>query len=208
MIRDQDQNNLTGIVADRETAGPFVLPLGVPLGLIPPQEGSQSKYLLRRSGEFLVLEEIEYATFCFAQSTPTRKALASQLTAWSSNKVETPDVVVEKLIEHGVLLELSGVWEKDWRRFRQVRVVPRAIALGYLIEPAGSFGLGTPDGTQQLVLDAMSYAIWCRLDGATELSAAVDEAVQDTGFTPGVMQARSEALVVAAMRAGLALLDG
>lgn len=208
MNPEKDRNKLADIIADLAVGDPFLLPVGVPLGATPQQQGSRSKYLLRRSGEFLLLDDIEYAAFCCAQDAPSRKTLASRLAGSFGKKAEAPDVVVEKLIEYGALVELSGVCEKDWGALRVARVIPRAIALGYLTEPAGSFALATPDGAQQLALDPISYAIWCRFDGATRLDAAVQEAIQDTGFTPSVIQARCEALVASAMRAGLALLDG
>lgn len=182
-----------------------VVPVGVPMGKLSSMEDAD--YLVRSEGAFLVLSALEYAVFCQAHTCRRMSELITGIAKRWGRPYDEVSAITQTMEERCLLMEISKENRNSQEQLQSLRVVPRAITLGSIREPPGSFMVLSASESHQLVLDAVGYAIWSRFDGYTNLSAAVDETSRDSGLTTSHIWDRCLVLVVSAMRAGVILLD-
>jgi hypothetical protein len=185
--------------------GRHLLPIGIPLGKLPAQAGSQQpRYLVRSRGEFFVLEKDEYCLFCEGPAFSAEETISGPNTKL---KHESVGAIARKLITQRLLLEMSGDAELDWPHMKTLRPISRCLVAGFGGEPAGSALLLSLGGLRQAILDAVDFALWSRFDGATKLAAVVEAASDDSGLMEEFLQRRCCGLVASTMSGGFLLLD-
>jgi hypothetical protein len=187
--------------------GQRLISVGIPLGRLPTETGSGPQYLISRGAEFFALEPLEYAVFCCSKACVSREQLAANMERDSGRSGQETATAVQALLDRQLLLQLSGSQPADWPRLCTLRVIPRAMAIGSINNPAGSFALLHFDGKTQIVLDAVGFALWSRFNGMTRLDGAVEEVSEDSGFTEVLLRECSHELVVSLANAGMLLLD-
>ncbi len=135
------------------------------------------------------------------------EALVSEDTANGGRAPAEARAILGNLSADGLILELTGQADEDWKQLSRLRPIPRGISVGYAEQQAEGLIVLSPAGQRQVMLDPAAFAIWCQLDGAATLSAAVRAAIEDTGLVPSYMRARCQAMLLAGMSAGILLVD-
>ena len=185
----------------------ILMPLGIPLGKLPPSTDNDGGYLVRRRREFCVLDQKTYVVWCEALSCRPRQALLGDIAEkWRYDR-EVLDTAVEEMLQRSLLIEVSGSSEESWPLIRSLRPLPRAIAIGYWDSPPGSFLLVSPDVKGQMVLDAVAYELFSRFDGVESLETAVKACIMDTGFSPRFVRERCHSLLISTVRTSLLIAD-
>ncbi len=180
-----------------------VLPIGIPLGWSPDENGKG--FAVRRGGRFCYLDTDAYQLWATSFCGPDPNGLIRHLATSFKRDPEAVSAGLAQLIHLRLLVELAGDWRNDWLRIAALRVIPRAATVAW--DEESGYQMLVASGKLEMRLDRIYHSIWAYWDGISTLDASVDGAIESTGQGRRMLRERAHSLLVACVRAGAIFVD-
>lgn len=166
---------LASDTSDAQAAvGPFYAAIGIPEGVIVDRATGEMEGAVRRGGELVSLDQVEYGLWLLLL-TPMTRALAVEAALHS--ELDRPDPAVARLEELNLLVKINpgDMMDDDLSRLRPI---PLGVGLGNLKGDHTRFEIQntTLSLPSPVSVDAVAIMIWWGFDGARSLREAVSHA--------------------------------
>ena len=163
--------------------------VGIPQGLITDPETKEVAGAVRRGGELVSLEPLEYALWAamLTPLTPVESARLARVCRWGD-----PEPLIARLEDQNLAVSIEPEQRMN-DALSRLRPIPLGFGLGNSEGEATRFDIQTATLTRRspLTLDPISAMFWWEFDGATSLREAA-EAI--TSRIPGLPLDRTSAI--------------